>query len=204
MTRSNSRKKHADRVFISARRIKNRVKHLAGRVSKDYSGKELLIVAVLKGSVVFFSDLIRQLDINCGVDFISVSSYKGTRSTGEIRFLADLRESPKGRNILLVEDIVDSGYTLNYLKKNLLARKAATVRTCVLLDKKDARKAPVKVDYAGFVIPDEFVVGYGLDYNEQYRGLPYIGILGKGIKSTALDCAGKNGPKVKNKGKSRL
>jgi len=169
--------KRADEVFLSALRIKQRVKSLADKISRDYAGKEVLIVSVLKGSVVFFSDLIRRLKINCGVDFISVSSYKGAESSGEIRFLADLKESPEGKNILLVEDIIDSGCTLDYLKKNLLARKASTVRVCVLLDKKTARKADIKVDYKGFTIPDKFVVGYGLDYNEQYRGLPYIGIL---------------------------
>jgi hypoxanthine phosphoribosyltransferase len=163
--------------YISADKIKRKVKSLADKISKDYAGKEVLIVPVLKGSVVFFSDLIRQLNINCGVDFISVSSYKGTKSTGKVKFLMGLRESPKGKNILLVEDIIDSGNTLAYLKKNLLARKASSVRVCVLLDKAIARKTDVKVDYKGFTIPEKFVVGYGLDYDEQYRGLPYIGIL---------------------------
>jgi hypoxanthine phosphoribosyltransferase len=175
-------KKHSShKVFIPAGSIKQKVKSLAARISRDYSGKELLIVSVLKGSVIFFSDLIRRLSVDCGVDFISVSSYKGTDSSGEIRFLADLKESPRGKNILLVEDIIDSGCTLDYLKKNLLARKAASVRVCVLLDKKTARKTVVKVDYKGFTIPNKFVVGYGLDYNEQYRGLPYIGLLNKTI-----------------------
>jgi hypoxanthine phosphoribosyltransferase len=164
-------------LYISADRIKHKVKSLADKISKDYTGKEVLIVPVLKGSVVFFSDLIRRLSINCGVDFVSVSSYKGTKSTGKIKFLMGLRESPKGKNILLVEDIIDSGNTLAYLKKNLLAGKASSVRVCVLLDKKTARKTVVKVNYKGFTIPDKFVVGYGLDYNEKYRGLPYIGIL---------------------------
>ena len=183
MKKSLSYKRHADRIYISARRIKSRVRYLAEKISKDYAGREVLIVSVLKGSVIFFSDLIRHLNINCGVDFLSVSSYKGMQSTGEIRFLADLRESPKGKNILLVEDIVDSGYTLRYLKKNLLTRRALSVKTCVLLDKKEARIVPVKIDYSGFAIPNEFVVGYGLDYNEEYRGLPYIGILNGNIKS---------------------
>lgn len=175
--------KHAGSVFLSAGRIKKKVKSLAKKISRDYAGKEVLVVSVLKGSVIFFSDLIRSLKINCGVDFISVSSYKGTESSGEIRFIADLKESPKGKNILLVEDIIDSGCTLDYLKKNLLARKAASVRVCVLLDKKTARKTGIKVDYRGFNIPDKFVVGYGLDYNEQFRGLPYIGILDNNLKS---------------------
>ena len=172
-------KRQADRVLISEARISRKVKSLADKISGDYAGKELTIVSVLKGSVIFFSDLVRRLKIHCGVDFISVSSYKGSRSTGAVKFLADLREDPTGKNILLVEDIVDSGATLSYLKKNLLQRKAAGVKICVLLDKVSARKVPVKIDYAGFVIPDKFVVGYGLDYNENFRGLPYIGVLEK-------------------------
>ena len=172
-------KRHADKVLLSAAKIRSRVKLLAEKISADYKGKEVMVVPVLKGSVIFFSDLVRRLKIHCGVDFISVSSYKGSRSTGAVKFLADLREDPAGKNILLVEDIVDSGATLSYLKKNLLQRKAAGVKICVLLDKVSARKVPVKIDYAGFVIPDKFVVGYGLDYNENFRGLPYIGVLEK-------------------------
>ena len=177
MSRFSSDKRHADKILLSAARIKRKVKFLADKISKDYAGKKLTIVPVLKGSVVFFSDLIRHLKINCCVDFIAVSSYRGSKSTGRVRFVSDLRESPEGKNILLVEDIIDSGATLSCLKKNLADRKAASVRTCVLLDKATARKTRVKVDYRGFIIPDEFVVGYGLDFNEEYRGLPYIGIL---------------------------
>lgn len=172
-------KRHADKVLLSAAQIRGRVKLLAKKISADYKGKEVTVVPVLKGSVIFFSDLIRHLTINCGVDFLSVCSYKGMKSTGRVRFLSDLREDPAGKNILLVEDIIDSGVTLSYLKKNLQARKTASVKICVLLDKKTARKAPVKVDYTGFVIPEKFVVGYGLDHNEEYRGLPYIGVLEK-------------------------
>lgn len=177
MSGFSTRKRHADKVLLPAGRIRRRVKYLADKVSKDYAGKELTVVSVLKGSVIFFSDLIRHMKINCGIDFVSVASYKGTRSTGRVKFLSDLREDPAGKHILLVEDIVDSGLTLDFLKKYLLSKKAATVKTCVLLDKKTARKARVKINYRGFVIPDEFVVGYGLDHNEEFRGLPYIGIL---------------------------
>ena len=180
MRLSSTRRRHADRVLISAGRIRRKVRSLAEKVSKDYAGKELTIVSVLKGGVIFFSDLIRHMKINCGVDFVSVSSYRKDRSSGRIRFLADMRENPEGKNILLVEDIADTGLTLSCLKKNLLSRKAASVKTCVLLDKKDARKTPVEINYKGFVIPDKFVVGYGLDYNEEFRGLPYIGVLKKG------------------------
>jgi hypoxanthine phosphoribosyltransferase len=172
-----SKKRHADRVLIPAGRIRDRVKYLARRISRDYRGKDLTAVAVLKGGVIFFSDLIRQLKLNCSVDFLAVSSYEGARSTGRLKLRADLKDSPAGRNILLVEDIVDSGLTLDRIKKDLLKRKAADVRVCVLLDKRSARKTPVKVNYRGFVIPDKFVVGYGLDFNEEFRGLPYIGVL---------------------------
>jgi hypoxanthine phosphoribosyltransferase len=165
------------KMLISSSRIKRRVRALARRISKDYAGKELTLVAILKGSVIFFADLIRSLDMHCGVDFMSVSSYKGTSSTGVVRLVTDLREDPVGKNLLLVEDIVDSGYTLDYLRRNLLTRRPATVKICALLDKEAARRVPVHVDYKGFSIPNEFVVGYGLDHNEEYRGLPYIAVL---------------------------
>lgn len=173
----NNRRRHTKEVLFSAGDIRRAVRKLAGRISADYAEKDLLLVAILKGSVIFFSDLLRHLTIHSGVEFMSVASYDGTRSTGVVRILADLRENPAGKHILLVEDIADSGVTLDYLKKNLLDRGAATVRVCVLLDKKTARKVPVKIDYRGFTVPDKFVVGYGLDHRERYRGLPYIGVL---------------------------
>lgn len=173
----NNRKRHTKEVLFSAGEIRRAVQKLAGRISADYADKDLMLVAILKGSVIFFSDILRNLKIHCGVEFMSVASYEGTRSTGVVRILADLRESPAGKHILLVEDIADSGATLDYLRKNLLDRGAASVRICVLLDKKTARKVPVKIDYRGFVVPDTFVVGYGLDHRERYRGLPYIGVL---------------------------
>jgi hypoxanthine phosphoribosyltransferase len=132
-------------------------------------------VAVLKGSVIFFADLVRSLSIDCSVDFIAAASYNGTRSTGTVRLLTDLRSNPAGKDLLLVEDIVDTGCTINFLRHTLAARKPASIRVCALLDKPAARKVPVTVEYTGFTIPDTFVVGYGLDYEEQYRGLPYIG-----------------------------
>ncbi|MHB9154975.1 MAG: hypoxanthine phosphoribosyltransferase [Endomicrobiales bacterium] len=172
-------RRHPKEVLISARKIQRRVKYLAHKISRDYANKEVLLVSVLKGSVIFLADLLRHLEINCAVDFISVSSYKGTESTGVVQLLNDLRENPVGKHLLLVEDIVDSGYTLAYLRRNLLTRKCASLRTCVLLDKEESRKTPVPVEYRGFAIPDAFVVGYGLDYQEEYRGLPYIAVLGK-------------------------
>lgn len=165
------------KVLLSAERIRRRVKDMAGEISRDYKGKELTVVCVLKGSIIFLADLVRQLKVHCTLDFVAVSSYKGARSTGSIKTVMDLRESPAGKNILLVEDIVDSGYTLSFLLRTLGSRKPLSIRSCVLLDKPDARRVPVAVDYAGFRIKNEFVVGYGLDYNENYRGLPYIGSL---------------------------
>jgi hypoxanthine phosphoribosyltransferase len=175
-------KRHTEEVLITARRLQNRVQALARAISRDYEGKDLTLVAVLKGSVIFLSDLLRSLSINCSIDFISVSSYKGTRSSGVVRLITDLRKDPVGKHLLLVEDIVDTGTTLAYLQQNLLTRQPASVRTCVLLDKYSARKVPVDIHYRGFVIPDRFVVGYGLDHNEAYRGLPYIGVMRSGNK----------------------
>jgi hypoxanthine phosphoribosyltransferase len=180
------------KVLLTAVQIRRRVRLLAGRISRDYSGKRLIVVSVLKGSVIFFADLVRNLSINCSVDFISVSSYAGSRARGRVRLVSDLREDPAGKDVLLVEDIADSGYTLAYLQKNLRARQPASLKTCVLLDKKSARKVSVKIDYRAFIIPDEFVVGYGLDYQEQYRGLPFIGVLNPEI-------IGKNAGKKKKK-----
>jgi len=169
--------RHTAKILLTPGRIQRRVRGLADTISRDYAGKKLTLVAVLKGSVIFFADLVRHLTINCSVDFISVASYEGSRSRGVVRLLTDLRDSPAGKDLLLVEDIVDSGYTLAYLQKNLSTRQPASLKTCVLLDKVAARKIPVKIDYRAFAIPDEFVVGYGLDYREEYRGLPYIGVL---------------------------
>ena len=127
---------------------------------------------------MFLSDLLRNLKIQCTIDFVAISSYNGsTESTGVVRQLLDLRENPVDKDLLIVEDIVDTGITLNYLKKNLLTRNPRSLKICVLLDKKERRKEHIKIDYTGFVIPDKFVVGYGLDYQEKYRNLPYIGVI---------------------------
>lgn len=170
-------KKHTIKLLLSSARIKRRVKEMAAEISHDYKGKELTVVCVLKGSIIFLADLVRQLKVNSHLDFIAVSSYQETATSGSIKTIMDLRDDPGGKNILLVEDIIDSGYTISYLLKNLRARYPATIKTCVLLDKTDARRAQVKVDYTGFEIKNDFVVGYGLDYNEAYRGLPYIGTI---------------------------
>jgi hypoxanthine phosphoribosyltransferase len=168
------------RVLLTEAALRRKVKQLARRISRDYRGKDLLLACVLKGSVVFLADLLRAVDIPCAVDFIAVSSYAGTQSTGVVRLALDLRQNPAGRHVLLVEDIVDTGLTLSYLKDALTARRVASLKVCALLDKSMGRKVPVKVDYLGFRIPNEFVVGYGLDYRERYRGLPYIGVLKPG------------------------
>jgi hypoxanthine phosphoribosyltransferase len=168
---------HTSRIIISAARLRRRVKEMAADISRDYAGKDLIVVAVLKGSVIFLADLVRHLKVDFALDFLAVSSYRGKSSTGRIKILMDLRDNPKGKNILVVEDIVDSGGTLALLLKKLKARKPVSVRTCVLLDKPAARRVPVTADYTGFKIKDNFVVGYGLDYNEKYRGLPHIGII---------------------------
>lgn len=172
--------KHPDikEILLTENQIRKKVAELAEKINRDYRRKEPILVSVLKGSVVFMCDLIRQLKIYHVVDFISVSSYAdSTKSSGVVRLLMDLRESIVDRDVLIVEDIVDTGLTLAYLKRNFLTRNPRSVKICVLLDKKACRKKNVKIDYAGFVIPDRFCVGYGLDYRQLYRNLPYIGVL---------------------------
>ncbi|MBN1823829.1 MAG: hypoxanthine phosphoribosyltransferase [Endomicrobiales bacterium] len=165
------------KTLLTKNKINRRVSRLAARISRDYAGKKLTVVSVLKGGVVFFADLIRRLEVDCSVDFISLSSYDGKSSSGKVTLLSDLKESPKGKHVLIVEDIVDSGRTLKYILKSLARKGALSVRTCVLLDKVSARKTPVRVDYRGFTVPDRYVIGYGLDYNEHYRGLPHIAVI---------------------------
>lgn len=162
-------------VVFGRERIADRVTTLAARISRDYASRELTIISILKGSVVFCADLMRHLAVPCVLDFMAVASYEGQRSRGVVKIVSDLRESPVGKHLLVVEDIVDTGYTLQYLKDNLQTRAPASIRTCVLLDKPSARKVPIRADYVGFTAPDRFLVGYGLDYREHYRHLPYIG-----------------------------
>ncbi|MEG1743494.1 MAG: hypoxanthine phosphoribosyltransferase [Clostridia bacterium] len=167
-----------ERVLITENEIKLRVKELAKQITFDYQNKELLLVGILKGSLVFMSDLMRELDTNAKIDFMSVSSYgNATNSSGQVRIIMDLKSPIENFDVLIVEDILDSGATLSYLKQLLLARKPRSIKICTLLDKPDRRKADIVADYVGMVIPDEFVVGYGLDFSEDYRNLPYIGIL---------------------------
>lgn len=170
-----------ERVLITEEEIKKRVKELGEEVSRDYGGKDLVIVAVLRGAIVFLCDLIREISIPITLDFLSISSYSGQTQTGVVRILKDLDESIEDRHVILVEDIIDTGLTLNYILKTLKARRPADIRVCALLDKKARRIVDVRIDYVGFEIPDEFVVGYGMDYGQRYRSLPFIGILKREI-----------------------
>ncbi len=164
-------------VLISEEEIKEICKRLGEEISRDYAGQRVLLVSVLKGAVVFMADIMRNITCDCDIDFMAVSSYSGTKTTGVVKFKKDLDIDPDGRHILIVEDILDSGVTLSYLKNVLADRNAASIKICAFLDKPANRRADISADYVGKVIPDEFVVGYGLDYDESYRNLPYVGIL---------------------------
>ena len=167
-----------ERVLFSEEELDRRVSEIAAEINRDYAGKEPMLISVLRGSFVFMADLIRKIEVPCTVDFMSVSSYgRGTTSSGQVQITKDLSDDIEGKDIIVVEDILDSGNTLSYLLQLLQARKPASMKLCTLLDKPDRRVKEVHVDYTGFTIPDEFVVGYGLDYPEKYRNLPYIGIL---------------------------
>ncbi|HZO51006.1 MAG TPA: hypoxanthine phosphoribosyltransferase [Gaiellaceae bacterium] len=165
-------------VLIEEGALQARIDELGAEISTDYAGRDLLLVGVLKGAVFFMADLMRRLTIPCEIDFMAISSYgDGTDSSGVVRILKDLDESISGRDVLVVEDIIDSGLTLSYLRRSLLARKPATLEICALLTKPERREIDVPVRYVGFEIPNRFVIGYGLDYGERYRNLPYIGVL---------------------------
>ncbi len=170
--------KDIERILLSEEELKRRVQEIGAKITADYVGKEILLICVLRGSYIFTADLSRAIDLPCLIDFMAVSSYgKGTSSSGQVMITKDLSEHIEGKHVIVVEDILDSGNTLSYLLQLLQARKPASLRLCTLLDKPDRRVKPITVDYGGFQIPDEFVVGYGLDYAEKYRNLPYIGIL---------------------------
>ena len=167
-----------DRVLFTEEQLQARVAEIAAQIDRDYAGKQPLLVSVLRGSFVFMADLVRRITLPCTVDFMAVSSYgSGTTSSGQVKIVKDLSEQIEGKDVIVVEDILDSGNTLSYLLKILENRHPASIRLCTLLDKPDRRVKPVQVHYSGFTIPDAFVVGYGLDYAEKYRNLPYIGIL---------------------------
>ena len=172
------------KVLLSENEIAQRVSEIGAQISRDYAGKRLVMVSVLKGSVVFMADLMRAVTVPAEIDFMCVSSYgNGVKTSGVVRIIKDLDNDLAGMDLLLVEDILDSGMTLSYIKKLLLDRNPNPVRICTLLDKPERRKADIVADYKGFDVPDEFVVGYGLDYAEKYRNLPYIGILKPSVYS---------------------
>ncbi len=165
-------------IFASEEELQERVRALGAQITRDYQGKTPLFVGVLKGCFIFMADLVRACDVMSTVDFMVVSSYgDGTTSTGAVKIVKDLSENIEGKDIIIVEDILDSGNTLSYLKSYMEARKPASIRIVTLMDKPDRRTADVTADYVGFEIPDAFVVGYGLDYQQKYRNLPYIGVL---------------------------
>lgn len=166
------------RVLISREELAKRVAELGAEITRDYEGKKILVLGILKGAVPFMADLIREIKLPLAYDFMALSSYGvSTQSSGVVRILKDLERSVEDVHILVAEDIVDTGLTLKYLKDNLRARNPLSVKVVTLLDKAARRKADVTPDYNGFSIPDEFVVGYGLDFNEEYRNLPYVGVL---------------------------
>jgi len=170
--------KHHVESFLSEEKVDNRIKEMGEQISRDYAGKKVHLICVLKGGSFFMCELAKRITIPVTLDFMSVSSYGGgTESSGVIRIVKDLDESLEGKDVIIVEDIIDSGRTLKHLMKLLESRKPASLRLCTLLDKPDRRVVDVNVDYTGFAIPDEFVVGYGLDYDQMYRNLPYIGIV---------------------------
>ncbi|MCI6692626.1 MULTISPECIES: hypoxanthine phosphoribosyltransferase [unclassified Clostridium] len=165
-------------ILLTEEQITNKVKEIGKAISEDYKGKDLIIVGILKGSVIFASELIKNISIPCEIDFMAVSSYgNSTETSGVVRILKDLDHGIEGKDIIIVEDIIDSGVTLDYLLKYLKARKANSIEIVTLLTKPSRRMVDLDVKYCGFEVPDEFLVGYGLDYAERYRNLPYVGIL---------------------------
>jgi hypoxanthine phosphoribosyltransferase len=167
-----------EEVLVDEQALQGRIAELGTEITADYRGRDLLLIGVLKGAIFFMSDLMRQIDIPCEVDFMAISSYgAGVDSSGVVRILKDLDVSVEGRNVLVVEDIIDSGLTLSYLLRNLEAREPASLEVCALLTKPERRQNDVVCRYVGFEIPNRFVIGYGLDFAERYRNLPYVGVL---------------------------
>lgn len=171
-----------ERIFgkplITQRQIEKRIRELGAKITADYEGRELVMICLLKGAYVFFADLVRNIHIPVNVDFMMVSTYGArARSSGEVKIISDLSSSIKGRDVLLVEDIVDSGLTLSYLYKTIKAKDPRSLKLCALLDKVERRKHEIPIDYIGFTVPNKYVIGYGLDYQDRYRNLPYIAVL---------------------------
>ena len=166
-------------ILFTEEQIQSKVKELAAQLSKEYAGKDPVFVGVLKGVVIFFADMVRNIDIPCEIDFMSIASYSGTTSTGKTDIRKDVSVDLKGRHVVILEDIFDTGTSLTYTVNHLLNKQPASLKVCTFLDKPERRRPGItlKPDYTGYVIPNKFVVGYGLDYNEHYRNLPYIGVL---------------------------
>ena len=166
------------KVLLSEEEVDARIKQIAAQISRDYAGREIHLICVLKGGVFFTCELAKRITVPVTIDFMTTSSYgAGTVSSGEVKIKSDVEIPVDGRNVLIVEDIIDSGNTLHFLQDVFKDRNAKSVRLCTMLDKPDRREVDVDVDYVGFTIPDEFVVGYGLDYDQKYRNLPYIGVV---------------------------
>jgi hypoxanthine phosphoribosyltransferase len=177
-----------EEVLLTEQQIHDRVAQLGQQLAEDYAGRSPVLVSVLKGSIIFMADLIRATPIPLSLDLMEVSSYgSGTETSGQVRILKDLSSSIQDRDVIVVEDIIDTGLTLNYLLRYLGERHPASIRICCLLDKPARRLADIEIDYRGFTIPDRFVVGYGLDYDERYRNLPYVGVLRPSVYSPAHD-----------------
>ncbi len=171
-----------EKVLINEEELSAIVKDLGKRISEDYKDKDLLLVSVLKGSVIFMADLMREITIPCNIDFMAVSSYgSGSKSSGVVKIIKDLDKSIEGKDLLIVEDILDSGRTLSYIREILMARGPKSIRICTLFDKPERREVDLFADYIGTKVPNEFIVGYGLDYDEYYRNLPYIGALKRSV-----------------------
>lgn len=166
------------KILLSEEELRAKCAEMGAQISRDYAGKNLLLVTVLKGAVVYLTDLMRCIDIPCDIDFMVVSSYgSGVKTSGVVKIVKDLDTDLSGKDLLIVEDILDTGLTLSYLKNMLADRNPASIKIAALLDKPSRRKADIQADYVGYEVPDEFVVGYGLDYDEKYRNLPFVGIL---------------------------
>jgi hypoxanthine phosphoribosyltransferase len=173
-----SLREDVDEILVTAQSIQARTRELGRQISQDYAGQDLLLVCVLKGAIAFLADLMRQITIPHEIDFMAISSYgASTESSGVVRILKDLDTNIQGRNVLIVEDIVDTGRTLNYISQNLRTRNPKSLRICTLLNKPSRREIDIPLDYVGFEIPNKFVIGYGLDFAEIYRSLPFIGVL---------------------------
>lgn len=172
------------KILVDEEQITLKVKELGAKITEDYKGKDLLLICVLKGAAIFVSDLMKRIDLPLEIDFMAVSSYgSDTKSSGVVRILKDLNQGIEGKHVLIVEDIIDSGLTLSYLRDNLKARGPASVEICTILDKPERRKTYLDIKYTGFQVPDEFVVGYGLDYAEKYRNLPFVAVLKEEVYS---------------------